>query len=137
MNKNIEIINHTADIGLIVYGKTIEELFINSLKGLYKIMGVKLNNLENTIEINIQDEEFENLLVKFLNEIIYYAETKKIAGEIEQLKIETENNKYNLFVKLLGKKIEGMEKEIKAATYHNLRIEKIGDKYKTTIIFDL
>ncbi|MFN4226930.1 MAG: archease [Candidatus Ratteibacteria bacterium] len=137
MNKNIEIINHTADIGLIVYGKTIEELFVNSLKGLYKIMGVKLNNIEKTIEINIQDEEFENLLVKFLNEIIYYAETKKIAGEIEQLKIETENNNYNLFVKLLVKKIEGMEKEIKAATYHNLRIEKIGDKYKTTIIFDL
>ncbi|MCM8784882.1 MAG: archease [Candidatus Omnitrophica bacterium] len=137
MNKNIEIINHTADIGVNVYGRTIEELFINSLKGLYEIMRIKLNNIENTVEIRIQEEELENLLVKFLNEMIYYAETKKIFGEIEQLKIERENNKYNLFVKLIMKKIKDIEKEIKAATYHNLKIEKISGKYKTTIIFDL
>ncbi|MCM8767634.1 MAG: archease [Candidatus Omnitrophica bacterium] len=137
MSKNIEIINHTADIGIKVYGKTIEELFINSLKGLYKIMGIKLDGTESIVEINIQEEEYENLIVKFLNEIIYYAETKKIAGEIEQLKVERKGNKYNLFIKLIMKKIKSMEKEIKAATYHNLKIEKIADMYKTTIIFDL
>ncbi|MGB9677479.1 MAG: archease [Candidatus Ratteibacteria bacterium] len=137
MSKNIEIINHTADIGITVNGKTVEEIFINSLKGLYKIMGAKSNDKENNIEINLEAEELENLLVKFLNEMIYYMETKKILGEIEEIKIKNENNMYNLFVKLKVKKIEKIEKEIKATTYHNLKIEKMSDGYKTTIIFDL
>jgi len=136
-NKNIEIINHTADIGITVRGSTLEEVFINSLKGLYKIMGVKSNGKVDFLEISLKSEKIEDLLVKFLNEIIYYMETKKISGEIEKIKIYFKNGEYNLFVKLKMAKIEKIEKEVKAATYHNLNIEKIDDKYKTTIIFDL
>ncbi|HOK57325.1 MAG TPA: archease [bacterium] len=137
MNKNIEIINHTADTGIIVKGKTIEEIFINSLKGLYEIMGVKSNGKESIMEINLKSEELENLLVKFLNEMIYYMETKKMSGEIKEIKIDFKNNEYNLFAKLKMQKVEKIEKEVKATTYHNLKIKKLDNQYTTTIIFDL
>ncbi|MCX7917607.1 MAG: archease [bacterium] len=135
--KKIKIINHTADIGIEVYGKTIEEIFENSLNGLYRIIGVKSNGYEKEIEINVCADEIEGLLVKFLNELIYYIETQKIAGKIIKIKIDSKENRYNLYAKLKMGKIEKITKEVKATTYHNLKLEKINDGYKTSIIFDL
>lgn len=137
MKKKVEIVNHTADIGIRVYGENIEELFKNSAEGLYKIFGIKyIKNKEETLKIELTGEDLENLLVKFLNELIYYIETKKKAGKIEKLEIK-KNNIYNLNAIIKMKKVERIEKEIKAATYHNLKIEEKGNKCRTTIIFDL
>jgi SHS2 domain-containing protein len=137
MKNKIEIINHTADIGIKVRGKTFEELFINSVNGLYKIIGVKYNGEGGLIELNFEADEIEDLLVKFLNEIIYYVETKKLGGKIEKIEIKKNENGYTLNVKMITKKIKSIEKEVKSATYHNLKVEKVENEYITTIIFDL
>lgn len=137
MRKKIEIVNHTADVGIKVYGESLEELFKNSTEGLYELIGLKYTTeKEKLINIKLKDEYLENLLVKFLNELIYYVETKKEAGKIEKLEIK-KNNFYNLNAILKMKKIEKIEKEIKAATYHNLKIEKKEKGYTTIVIFDL
>ncbi|MCM8804125.1 MAG: archease [Candidatus Omnitrophica bacterium] len=137
MESKIEIINHTADIGIKVSGKTIEELFLNSAKGLYEIIDVKYNGYEDLLKINLRGDNLEELLIKFLNELIYYIETKKIGGDIEKVKIENVKGEYELNVELKVKKIENIGKEVKSATYHNLKIEKVKDQYYTVIIFDL
>lgn len=137
MNSKIEIINHTADIGIKVYGKTIEELFLNSAEGLYGITEVKYNGCDDLLKINLKSDNLEELLVKFLNELIYYIETKKIGGDIKKIKIENLKGEYELNAELRIRKIKNIGKEVKSATYHNLKIEKIKGEYKTTIIFDL
>ncbi|MCM8818529.1 MAG: archease [Candidatus Omnitrophica bacterium] len=133
----IKIINHTADIGIEVYGETIKEIFLNSAKGLYEMMGIENNGSENFLEINLQGNQIEELLVKFLNELIYLVETKKLGGEPENIIIEKKENEYLLKALLRVKNIKKRYKEIKAATYHNLKIEKAKKGFKTTIIFDL
>jgi len=137
MRNKIEIINHTADIGIKVKGKTLEELFINSADGLYKIIEVKYNGKEEEVEFTFVADEIEDLLVKFLNELIYYVETKKIGGRIEKIEIKRNENGYMLNVKMKVQKIKSIRKEVKSATYHRLKIEKVKDEYVTTIIFDL
>ncbi|MGC8977642.1 MAG: archease [Candidatus Ratteibacteria bacterium] len=137
MKSKFEFINHTADIGIKVKANKIEELFLNSADGLYKIIGVKYNGYFDLIKINLRGDTFEELLVKFLNELIYYIETKKLGGEIKKIEIRKFEEGYELFVELEMRKIEGMDREVKSATYHNLKIEKKGKIYETTIIFDL
>ncbi len=137
MRNKIEIINHTADIGIKVKGKTLEELFLNSAIGLYKIIGVKYNGNGELIEFNFFGDEIEDLLVKFLNELIYYVETKKLGGEIEKIEIEKLEEGYKLNVRIKTKKIKSIEKEVKSATYHNLKVKKVRNGYTTIIIFDL
>jgi len=132
--RKLRVVNHTADIGIEVYGDTIEDLFLNSAEGLYEITGLQYDGEEKSLEIKIKGDEIEELLVKFLNELIYLMETKNIAGKIEKLTIE---KGYILSAILKVKKIKSIGKEIKAATYHNLKIKKSGDGFKTTIIFDL
>lgn len=137
MGNKVEIIDHTADIGIKVYGKTIEELFKNSAYGLYKIIEIKYEGEERPVEIKLESEEIEGLLVKFLNELIYYIETKRLGDDIERIEIEKDDKNFKLKAKVNMKNVKSIKKEVKSATYHNLKIEKKGDIYTATIIFDL
>lgn len=137
MGNKVEIIDHTADIGIKVYGKTIEELFKNSAYGLYKIIEIKYEGEERPVEIKLESDEIEGLLVKFLNELIYYIETKRLGDDIERIEIEKDDKNFKLKAKVNMKNVKSIKKEVKSATYHNLKIEKKGDIYTATIIFDL
>lgn len=134
--KKFEVIEHTADIGAKIYGASLEEFFYNSAYALYKLMGISFDKISEKLKLKIEEPTIEDLLVKFLNELIFYVDTKKVAGNIKNLKIK--NNK-NFFLKceIEGKKIMKMEREIKSATYHGLKIEKKGKFYTTVIIFDI
>jgi len=137
MGNKVEIIDHTADIGIKVYGKTIEELFKNSAYGLYKIIEIECEGEGKPFEIKVESEEIEGLLVKFLNELIYYIETKRQGDDIERIEIEKDDKNFKLKAKMNMKNVKSIKKEVKSATYHNLKIEKKGDNYTATIIFDL
>lgn len=139
MEKGFIILDHTADIGITAYGADIKDLFVNASVGLFSLM-TDLGNIKETthkdIELTAEDEDV--LLVEWLNELIYIFEVEHIVFkrfEIEQL---TANK---IKVKCYGEKIkpshETLKREIKAATYHMLRITK-GDKgYEVTVIFDI
>lgn len=134
--KDFEIINHTADIGIKVRGKTLEELFLNSAKGLYSIMEIEFKEEKGKKIIEMKDNELEGLLIKFLNELIYYIESKRVAGIINNISIK-ENLEFQMSFEMKMYSISNLRKEVKAATYHNLKIEKKDEIYETTIIFDL
>lgn len=139
MEKGFIVLDHTADIGITAYGADIKDLFVNAAIGLFSLM-TDLDNIKETtqkdIELIAEDEDV--LLVEWLNELIYIFEVDHIVFkrfEIEQL---TANQ---IKVKCYGEKIkpsqETLKREIKAATYHMLRITK-GDKgYEVTVIFDI
>lgn len=137
INGKVRIINHTADVGIEVSGDTIEEIFLNSARGLYEIMGIEYETEEGFLEINLYSNQIEELLVKFLNELIYLVEIRKIGGEIKNLRLTRKDREYLLNITLRVKKIKKRDKEIKAATYHNLKIEKTKEGFKTIVIFDL
>ncbi|HDN97651.1 MAG TPA: archease [bacterium] len=134
--KKFEFISHTADVGVKVYGETIEELFENSGKALFEIMAPVCEDVKVKEKVSVEGESYEELLVKFLNELIYLSEKKSLKGEEFKIKIERKNNSLRLDGEVSGRKIKGVEREVKAATYHNLKIEK-DREYNCIIIFDL
>ena len=135
--KKFEIIEHTADIGAKIYGSSLEELFLNSAVALYKLMGISYNNFSEKLKVEIDEPTVEDLLVKFLNELIFYVDAKKVAGNIKNLKIKKLNEDFFLGCEIEGKKIKKIEREIKSATYHGLKVEKKENFYTVTIIFDI
>ncbi len=134
--KKFEFIRHTADVGVKVYGNTITELFENSGKALFEIMDCTCEDIKLQEDISVEGDSLEELLVGFLNELIYLSEIKNLKGEEFKIKIERINSSFRLKGEIRGKKIKSVEREVKAATYHNLKIKK--DKgYNCIIIFDL
>ena len=146
MYKTYRVLGHTADVSLEIYGRTIENLFINSVKGLFHIILPNVNAAKSSIpakhrrkfsKIILNAATNEELLVQWLNEFIYIFFTKKlwpIYVRIDLLKAGKIASKV-IFDKIKDKSY--INKEVKAATYHNIKIVKSRYKLKTKVIFDV
>ncbi len=143
MIQHFKIIEHTSDIGITVYGKTLEELFENSAYGMFsQITDLKKVEPQENTEIEVREYDKENLLVNWLNELLYLSVTGKIIFskfKIKRFQETCDSLKLNAEVKgeRINSKKHSLHLEIKAATYHNLKIEKTKKGYQTTIIFDV
>jgi SHS2 domain-containing protein len=137
--KSFEVINHTADIGIVVYGADIKQVFTNAALGLFSLM-VDLKNIQEDVrrEVEISAEDIEVLLVEWLNELIYISEVEHII--FKRFEINDLSNtelKAICFGEKIKPKQHKLKREIKAATYHMLRLNKEDGSYKVQIIFDV
>lgn len=135
-----EILGHTADVRLKVFAGSIEELFREALLGMMGILKEKKEKpegkcLKSVKKIYIESSDQTSLLVDFLNEALYNAYANKeicVWAEFETL---SENK---LSAKIFCCKIKGgFDRDIKAATYHEAEIKKIGNNFEVTLIFDI
>ena len=137
--KNIEYLEHTADIGIVVYGRGIKELYENAAYGMFSLI-TNLEHIKEEEEIKIDTEgvDKESLLVNWLNDLLY--EFAAVRVIFKKFKIN-EMTETNLTATCKGEKIKPeihkFNLEIKSATYNMLTIEKKNDIYKATIVFDV
>lgn len=132
------LIDVPGDVGVRVEGKTLNECFINSALALYSLI-TDINQVEEKEirEIEISEENLEDLLVSFLNELIFIFDTYGFIG----CKVELEIKDKTLKAKVYGEKFNPQKHErkllVKAATYHGLSLKKEKDCWITEIIFDI
>ncbi|OGS46139.1 MAG: hypothetical protein A2539_03285 [Elusimicrobia bacterium RIFOXYD2_FULL_34_15] len=137
MKKRYKVISHTADVGIIAYGKTLSELFENAAYGMFSLItDIERVKEKGTIAISLQDNNLEELLIAFLNELQYYFSMKQLLFRKFEILSLTDTK---LKASVTGEKISDHQvlHEIKAATYHNLKIKKIKNNYQVQIIFDV
>jgi len=139
MRKAFEVINHTADTGIIAYGVDMKQAFVNAALALFSIIvdvDTVRENLYRDMEISADDQEI--LLVQWLNELIYLFDVEHIVFckfEINKL------TKTQLQARCFGEKVETsrhkLKTGVKAATYHLLKVDKDDNGYKMQVIFDI
>ena len=139
--KPYEIIEHTADVGIKANGASIEEVFENAARGMFDIIGGKLQletGTEKKIEIRKKAETPEELLVGWLSELLYIFNKEEILFDDFKI-LELDNN--SIISESSGKKIDlactPLQTEIKAVTFHELKIERDKEGFSCKIIFDV
>jgi SHS2 domain-containing protein len=139
VKKDFEFIDHTADIGILAYGEDMKQLFANAARGLFSI----ITNLDSVAvkesrDIQVTAPDPEVLLVNWLNELIYLFDAREILFNRFEITSLTETG---LKAKASGEKINlakhELKTQVKAATYHMLKIEQDEDGWKAQVIFDL
>lgn len=139
--KKYEFIDHTADVCVRVYGATIEELFKNAADALFSLIADLRPFKENERTVTIEAETDEDLLIRWLNELISLFFACKFFPVSYNVKVNQNSGTKKLSAILLGKTFvptkENVKMEIKAATYHDLKIEKNSQGFKAEIIFDV
>src|SRR4030043_915435 len=73
MTKRFEILDHTADIGIIVHGENLKALFENAGEAFFHLI-TDLRKVRRRIErrINIKGESLDRLMVDWLSELLYF-----------------------------------------------------------------
>lgn len=136
---SFKIIDISGDIGLCASGISLKEAFINAGLGMFSLV-TDIAKIENKIyyEINISSESLEGLVVNYLNELIFYFDTYGFIGSKIEIEEFSDNHiKAKVRGDYFDPSLHTRGLLIKAATYHDLRIEKIDDLYKITVIFDI
>ena len=132
-------IDHTADIGLLIEGKNKEQLFAEAARGMFSIVaGGRINGKlkVKSLKLEVTGPTLEELLVSFLNELLYLAEKEKAIFNRFEVEIKKIKNRFYLQGRI-KENSQVPKREVKAATYHNLKVEKKDNFWQTTIIFDV
>ncbi|PJB56998.1 MAG: protein archease [Candidatus Infernicultor aquiphilus] len=140
--KEFEIIDHTADIGIVAYGKTKREVFINAAKGMFEIIAGENRDLKENFyaKIKLEAKSLEDLLIAWLNELLYISEVKLVI--LNKFKIK-ELSDVQIKAEVGGTKINHLsiriKREVKAVTYHGLEIKKDEESglWSAQVIFDI
>ena len=92
--KTYEILEHKADLRIRAFGRTKEELFLNTLKGMSDSQTAETE--EGTIvqrELRVLSSDLPALLVDFLSEILYLEQiNKEIYSRVEFKKFTEKEN---------------------------------------------
>ena len=138
MEKSFEIVNHTADVGIIAYGADVKQAFANAARGLFSLI-TEIDDVREVLyrDIEVTATDKESLLVEWLNELIYRFDTENIIFKRFDI---TELDNTLLRARSYGEKVDNSRHElrtgVKAATYHLLKVDK-DDGYKIQVILDI
>jgi len=102
--------------------------------GMYELMGVEVSEEARCHgQVEIAADDREQLLVSFLEELLFIADSEKVAYDGYLLSLQDGS----LVARLEGGSILSRSKEIKAVTYHRLEIVESKRGLKTSIVFDV
>ncbi len=138
MEKEFEIVEHTADVGIIAYGADMKEAFANAAKALFSLI-TELDDVEEVMhrDIELTAPDQESLLVGWLNELIYLFDTENMLFKKFDI---TQLSQTHLKARSYGHKVDSSKHKlktgVKAATYHMLKIDK-SNGGKVQVLFDI
>jgi len=137
--KTYELIDHTADVGLKAYGKTLSEAFENAAKGMFDII-TDSSEVESIgqYDIELDAPDLEQLLVDWLSKLLYLNSVRNEVFGFFKVTLDEKNKK--LTAKVFGEKFNiskhKVGSEIKAVTYHILEVKKKKPIY-VQVLFDI
>jgi len=137
--KTYELIDHTADVGVIAYGKTLSEAFEYAAKAMFDII-TDNSEIESIGQYNIKLEapDLEQLLVDWLSELLFLNSAKNLVFGFFKVYLDEKNN--SLTATIFGDKYDiskhKIGAEIKAVTYHILEV-KNKKPFHVQVLFDI
>ncbi len=134
-----EEIPHTADWSFRAFGSDLRELFENAAFAMFAMegtipTGTSTHTPELTRTVEATGMDYESLLVNWLNELLYLQDLHH--ETFYRFHIET-LARDRLRASVFGHVNPNIEKLIKAATYHNLKIEQTPNGWQATVVVDV
>jgi len=137
--KNYEILEHTADIGIRVKARDLAGLFKAAGMAIFDISAEKLptrDREQHKLVINQKADSVEELFINWLNEVLSLSAVEALI--FTDFKIN-QIDEHHIEAIALGSDIKNykINSEIKAATYHALKLEKNNSGWLAEVIFDV
>ncbi|MFO7984665.1 MAG: archease [Desulfatiglandaceae bacterium] len=137
--EHFRYLDHTGDLGMEVYGNTLEALFEHAGEGFTRIITDPSTVQASTeLEISLEAADTEQLLVEWLTELIYqfdahgwlFREFHVHAIDSGHLSGIARGERYN-------PTRHPIRTTVKGATYHQLQVTRSSKGWKGRVIFDL
>ena len=137
----IEVFDHTADIGVRVTAASAEQLFAQAG---YAIASLVIENpeaieLRQAVTIELEAEDLQGLFVDWLSELIYRFEAEHLL--LREFSIDLADGHRRIRADCRGEPVDWSrhhpDHEVKAVTYHQLRVTQTATGWEANVIFDI
>ena len=135
--KRFDIIEHTADAGIIAYGAELKEAFANAAYAMFDLIA-DLEAVREDVcrQIEVEAEDRESLVISWLNELLYIFDVERtVFRRFDILQLGETGLKAECYGEPVNQWRHGLKAGVKAATYHMLKIEK-SNGYSIQVILD-
>ena len=136
--------DHTADLGLSIEAESLDDLFATAGEALVATIVANpqdIASVENR-EISLDAPSLDELLVRWLNELIYFVETQNFVGSRFHVRIQSQPDRHILSAVVDGEAGDldrhVLDHEVKAATRHGLFVRQRADSgWEAEVIVDI
>lgn len=134
-----ETFEHTADLGLRVRAASLEQLFADAAKGLFSVLVANLDAVGGVQEktYRIEGREIDYLLFDWLTELLYTFESEHLLLAEFDVRVDAEGLQATCRGEPIDRSRHELEHEIKAITYHGLKVEPCPDGWLAEVIVDI
>ena len=135
--KRFRFIEHTADIGLVAYGRSLAEAFANAAYGLFSIIAeLKTVKEIESRQLEVKEDDTEALLFEWLNRLIYLFDVDMLLlKRFDVIDFDGQGLKAICYGEKYDPSRHQLKTGVKSATYHMLRVDK--EKNQVQVIFDI
>src|SRR5262249_31048642 len=134
-----ETFEHTADLGLRVRAPDLNALFAEAARALFSAIVEHLSTVERRQQVNVElpAGEPEYLLFDWLNELLYRFDTEHLLFSRFEVQVDDKVLHASASGEPLDRTRHMLSHEVKAITYHGLRVENTPDGWLAEVIVDI
>ena len=134
------IVDHTADIAVVMEGEDEVQLLRTGMSAVYRILtdsDADQVRAQKTVKkrIRLEFANFEELFIDFLNRLVSIADSSGLLPVRMEPRIKS--RRAVITVRCICAEPAQVVREVKAATHHNYRIERSSEGLLTKITFDI
>ena len=138
MKASYEVLEHTADAGIIARGPTLESVFAAAAEGMYSLM-VDLSTVREGLkrEVDAAGADAEHQLSNWLLELLLLTEVENLVFRRFDVRIEGERVRGQAFGEELDEARHEVRGMVKGVTRHMLGVEQSNNGYVARVVFDM
>jgi SHS2 domain-containing protein len=137
--KRFEILDHTADIGIIVHGENLKALFENAGEAFFHLI-TDLRKVRRRTErrIDIGGESLDRLMVDWLSELLYLHDVENLLFKGFKVESVGEDGLRGIVKgEPFQEGVHVIKTGVKAVTYHQIEVRQENGRWRAQVIFDL
>jgi SHS2 domain-containing protein len=135
-------IDHTADVAADLTGRSLPELFVAAAQALTDTL-TELDRVLPVVTqfVTVEAATLEDLLVDWLNELLYRFEVQNMLVSGAMLDIDERGGRWHLSATVAGEMLDPSRHPsrvlVKSATYHGLFVTREGEEWRARIVLDI
>jgi SHS2 domain-containing protein len=136
---NFEFFDHEADVGICVRASSLSELFLEAARAIMQWIGPAPERSKPFREkVSLSADDREDLLVRWLQELIFlFQQRHAYLTGVSKLEVRKRRISGIVWGKIWDDSAARQYREVKAVTYHRLRIERHGRIWQARFILDV
>ena len=134
-----ETFDHTADLGLRVRAADLDTLFAEAAQALFSAVVEDLSTVrpERLVEVNLSAEERDYLLFDWLKALLYHFDAEHLLFSRFEVRLTERGLHGKAWGEPLDRSRHELSHEVKAITYHGLKVEQTADGWLAEVIVDI